>query len=447
MWRWPLDYYLLPAHYMSALLVPLSLWVVFYEKGKRSYSGIKKILIGITLLIFLPYFGYRLSVGIAIFSFDALKDDLAQELAKSEYIGKRVILPLTHPNSAEVGERLEYFINKKRSTVEQVNLYNFWEPPSPAHKNLDRFNGSAGIPPSPKQLEILARNPERFIIWKFGEDKYVEIDQKSDFRDYSDLRKFKPDAVELYSEVKYPTVWHFSFLRVGDLILVPSGTYLLNFMHARGIRMHAQNIENFIKGIPVRVKRIGSIKRGVGFFWLGWDILEVESIKEKGEYDYSLSLFKTLNSAIDILPTSFTVTLFLLNRLPESGVLLGEGWYDVEQSGMQRFRWMGRESEVILTHLPMKTCTLSFDVEPILGPESSPSRLNLKFGKAEKQYLLTGRKKITFTFDSTSKPLQILRLIVTGGIEVPPANDPRLLKMRVFEIEGPDCSAENGKEK
>ena len=212
LWRWPLDYYLLPAHLMCAFLIPLTVWVML-PNIKPICKPLISILLGCIALIWLIYFIYRVIVGITIFQFDAVKDNLAHSLSNPDYIGRRIVIPLTHPDNTEVGERLEYFINNLRSAGDAVNLYNFWEPPFLNRQNISRFDNSAGLPPSKDELRRVAKNPENFVIWKFGENEHAMLDIVAQVDGLSG-----PSTI-----IENKNNWQSSYLNDGDLIIAPIG--------------------------------------------------------------------------------------------------------------------------------------------------------------------------------------------------------------------------------
>lgn len=410
LWRWPLDYYLLPAHLLIALLIPLSFWVWSPAINKIN----KKLLRGLVAgagVIWLIYFAYRIFFGISIFYFDAVKDDLAHFMSRISLIGKRVVLPFTHPQSAEVGERLKFFINSEHPLKNKIDLYNFWEPPFLNRQNLQRFDSSAAWVPNKDQLLDIAEKPEKFVIWSLG---------------------YKNEG------------WKNEYLKAGDVILVPVGSKLLNKVNARGVSMHAKSPSDFLKTTPLELETIGQVRRNFASLWLGWELFEVKSINVADDYGgYSKQILKVLNDKSEILPTKSTEALFNNNELPVAGVLLGSGWYGLEHHNHKYFRWAGNQSEIVLTRLPNGNCSISMRLEPLLDAQSKPLSLNWSLGLNKGVAVLTSGESVQFNFDSSGASLQILKLYAEGGMEVPPVNDPRLLKMRVFNIDEPSCSKTN----
>jgi len=410
LWRWPLDYYLLPAHLLTAMLIPITLWAwspVINKVNKK----LLRVLVAGAGVVWLVYFAYRIFFGITIFYFDAVKDDLVHFMSSPSLIGKRVVLPFTHPQSFEVGERLKFFIDREHVLNNKIELYNFWEPPFLNRQNLHRFDNSAGMVPDKEQLDEIAKNPEKFVVWNFGYHKEG---------------------------------WWSEYLKAGDVILVPVGSKVLNKVNARGVSMHAKSPSDFLDSTPLELENIGQVRRHFASLWLGWELFEVKSIDvASNSGGYSKHILKVLNTKSDILPAKSTEALFDKNELPENSVFLGSGWFGVEHHQHRHFRWAGNQSEIVLGRLPEGHCSLSMRLEPLLDAQSKPLRLNWSLGLNNGSSILTTEQSVQFNFDSSGKSLQILKLYAEGGMERSPVNDPRLLKMRVFNIDAPSCSKTN----
>jgi uncharacterized BrkB/YihY/UPF0761 family membrane protein len=106
-WRWPLDYFLMPVHFFSAILIAIIFNSVF-SMTQVNKKSIQKVGMLIFLMLFIYYSGQRMIVGILIYQQDALKDDLAKVLAERRWHQQHIILPFDHPNSAEIGVRINY---------------------------------------------------------------------------------------------------------------------------------------------------------------------------------------------------------------------------------------------------------------------------------------------------------------------------------------------------
>lgn len=429
LWRWPLDYYLLPAHYIAALLLPLTIWaLVLQQTALRRFALRAAAWLGVA--VWCGFLGFRLFVGFAVYAQDALKDDLALYLSSPDLYQQRMVLPLTHPDSAEVGERLKFFINRNRPEGQAVDLFNFWEPAFVNRQNLQRFNSGAGIAPQTRQLAEVAQHPERYIIWQFGTNPETYIKLHKHTSGFEISPDWQPDMP-----------WRSGYLNRGDLILVPMGSHLFQNIRARGVAMYSTTVQDFLRSTPLQLTYMGGVQRGLQFASMSWNLFRVGDIlaDTEGTQGYSLTNLMALNAEADIIPTASTDALFGQHRYAEKSVLLGNGWYSLEQAGGSRFRWMGTNSAVVLTQLPAGACSLALDVEPLLTPDSEEFSLNLAIGSDKTEFPLIGRNSVTFNFKSSGEKLQIINLSTRGGMKTPPKDDPRLLKIRVFSIKLLQC--------
>ena len=437
LWRWPLDYYLLPAHYMGALLLPLTVWSLATQKVCKLV--LVKLFVWILGFLWIGYFGLRIILGYAIYAQDAVKDDVANYLSQPEWFERRIVLPLSHPDNAEIGERLEFFINHARTDENPVNIFNFWETPVNARQNFERFKGSAGISPDISLLQDVARYPERFIIWQFGtsEHAYIELVK----RHYEE----KPEKEDNWF---IGMIWRPSYLNREDVLVVPTGSPLLasivNWSNVRGLSLYTGNQETFMHKLPLILKPLAHIHRGPAIASLGWDIFSVEGNTEDTNVSlgYSLSSLITLNNESDITPHTSSKILFEEKSLPTNGLFLGNGWYGLEQNTDINFRWMGSKSEIVLTHLPVGYCTINMDIEPLIMSDNEPLSLVFSTGDNRSEFLLKGRNVTSYKFKSTGKTFQVINISLNGGATHPPKGDTRLLKARVFQFNLLSCSAE-----
>lgn len=435
LWRWPLDYYLLPAHYMAALLLPLTLWAC--AKQKIIWWPVLRMAAWLLGIVWCGYFGFRLILGYAIYAQDAVKDDVAHYLSQPEWFGKRIVLPLSHPDNAEIGERLEYFINRNRSEEHPVNLFNFWEPPSGNRQNFERYKNTAGISPDERLLHDIAQHPDRFVIWQFGTSEKASLELMR--RQYEE----NDDEVTGWTA---GMIWRPGYLSRGDVLLVPTGSRvlarLIKWSNARGLSLYGESQQDFMRKFSLKLTPLAHIHRGPEFASIGWDLFRVDGNTEDTDVSlgYSLASLMTLNQETDITPPSTSRAMFEEKVLPRNGLYLGEGWYDLENSTGVRFRWMSTNSEIVLTHLPAGNCTFSADVEPLLMPDSGSFTLVFRSGTDQSEFSLQGRKTVTFKVQSTGKNLQVIHLSSHGGATRPPEGDTRLLKLRAFSFNLLQCS-------
>lgn len=429
LWRWPLDYYLLPAHYLAALLVPLTIWALLMR-----HAGWSRLVLRATAwlgaALWCGFLGFRLFVGFAIYAQDALKDDLALYLSSSDLHLQRMVLPLAHPDNAEVGERLKFFINRNLPEGRTIDLFNFWEPAFVNRQNLQRFNSGAGIAPQPSQLAEVAQHPERYVMWQFGANAETDLKSVKHSMGLETAPDWRPDMP-----------WRADYLRQGNLIVVPAGSHLFQNMRSRGLSMYSTTVQDFLRKTPLQLTYLGGVHRSLHFASMSWNIFRVENILTNTEetQGYSLSNLLMLNAEIDITPIASTEALFGQHRYAEKSVLLGKGWYGVEQEGGSRFRWMGANGDVVLAKIPVGACSLFMDVEPLLAPESEVFSLNLVIGTDKTEFQLMGRNTVKFNFTSSGEKLQIINVYTRGGFKTPPKSDPRLLKIRAFSVKLLQC--------
>lgn len=248
-WRWPLDYFLLPVHFFSAVLIPLVLFhpITIFFKKNRKLTYIFLILI---FLLFGKYIGERIINGFLIYQQDELKDDLVSLLAEPKWLNKRFVLVFNHPNSAEIGERIKFFSDRVRPVETPINLFNFWEVDDQVITSLNRFEGAVGNSPKYSQLydaqQSYMQNKGTVIIWKLGKGA-------------------NPD----------PSLpWGYSTLRSGDVLIVPYSTNMPNWTRARGLGMYSSS---FHPPNGITAKESGVIGRKFGPWFIGWKIFVIEN--------------------------------------------------------------------------------------------------------------------------------------------------------------------------
>ncbi|WP_278389888.1 hypothetical protein [Stutzerimonas kunmingensis] len=410
-WRWPLDYYLLPAHFIVAALLPMTGWWIgapIFRNGK-----VKKITFAAAAMAWGLYFAYRLLLGGSVFVFDALKDDLALYLSQPEFLQKRIVLPFNSPQSYEIGERLRFFINAERDTGGAVSMYNFWEPPVVDKKNLARFSMSAAVIPSQKKLSQLLADPEhhnKTSIWQY-------------------------DLYQTEGEI-----WRYDQIDVGDLVLVPTGSVWYSRLQTRGLNMHSQSPASFMRQSPVALRHLGGVRRDVGPLWLGWDVFEIQSSTLPAIVSgYDLYLLRSLNEyQQDITDKKARHDLFNASVI-SAAALLGQGWYAVEAQGDEVFRWMGKRADILVNQAGSGVCYVYLDVEPLIAGQV-PLSLRIALDSATASYDLTGRQRIRFDYKSSGSSPKLMTLLADGGVEHVPG-DTRTLKLRAFSVSSPSCES------
>jgi len=371
--------------------------------------------VGLISIIWLSLFAYRTADAVAIYSFDSAKDKIAEYLARPEFSGRRIIVPLPHPNNAELGERLEFFINRSRANNDPVDLYNFWEFPSNNLANIARFADSAGLPPTREQLEYVSHSRNRFILWGFGpRGRYNYAMADSD-------------------------IWHVTFLQKGDLILAPTGSKNLRNFHARGLSIHTKSAAQFSEDSPLELKHIGGVSSGIYPIRLGWDVFEVESDDlDSDNSQYTLSSLRVSNKRKDITPESSRTAIYANKILPEDGILLGDGWFDIESAHGAPFRWMSTDSSILVIDARPGKCEVKLDTDPLGPPSTSPVSISSPQATITPA-TISSRGEVAINFISTGAQIQKIDLHVDGGLAAPLKGDPRLLKMRLFRINDLAC--------
>lgn len=253
-WRWPLDYFLMPVHFFSAILIAIFFNSVFGTTQVNKKS-IQKVALLIFLILFIYFSGQRMVVGILIYQQDALKDDLATVLAEPRWDQQHIILPFESPNSAEIGDRINYFTNQLIKNSSPLRMYYFWEPNEKILFNITRFENSYGIAPKRSQLMEIVKHSHQdagaIPIWKF--------------------------TTKASKDPSLP--WEYDYLKPGDYLLLPFGINIPQWSHARGLSMYSDS--HFIKrGLPERLqfKDEQDITRSIGPWKIGWRIVKAEKI-------------------------------------------------------------------------------------------------------------------------------------------------------------------------
>jgi len=216
----------------------------------------------ILVLAVLSYVYIRLITGIFVYQQDALKDQLASYLSTSQWANKRIILPFSTPESAEVGEALEFYTNTKRDPANRVELFNYWESPS-ALSDINRYASAAGVAPNKKQLSALLKDyPDEggTIIWRY-EGIYSSPRQGGNLQFQG---------------------WQYDVLNPGDIVILPLEFQLSSWIEARGIGMYflGKNVKEVLQKKYV-LDSIGTINQKIGSGSIAWQMME---IKKRSKY-------------------------------------------------------------------------------------------------------------------------------------------------------------------
>jgi hypothetical protein len=151
--------------------------------------------------------------------------------------------------------------------------------------------------------------------------------------------------------------------------------------------------------------------------------------------EQAVARLQQLTKAPDIVPEAGLREL-ATNRLPASGLLIGQGWYPLETFEGSHFRWAANDVELVATRPTGESRELELDLEPGPGVGSGPFYLEIvdEAGLSVGTLHVPGRGvvKIPLTVPR-GNDIQRYRLRVQGGGQ-PTPNDPRVLNFRVFSI-------------
>lgn len=119
----------------------------------------------------------------------------------------------------------------------------------------------------------------------------------------------------------------------------------------------------------------------------------------------------------------------------DSGMHLGQGWYDLETANGQPFRWVNNQAELVLDAPTGTEQNLSLELEPGPSLGNQPFQLEVvdQSGRVVATGQAEGRKTLLLKLPTKPGQANLFRLRVkSDNREV--ANDPRILNFRVFEI-------------
>lgn len=118
----------------------------------------------------------------------------------------------------------------------------------------------------------------------------------------------------------------------------------------------------------------------------------------------------------------------------DKGIILEDGWYPLEKSANERFRWIANDAEVVLT-APSEAPEISVEVEPGPGLNYEPFELQVldQVGQVIAVAKVKQRDSVRFALPLKSGQAGKLRLHIEGGGKLIPT-DSRTLNFRVFWI-------------
>jgi hypothetical protein len=108
------------------------------------------------------------------------------------------------------------------------------------------------------------------------------------------------------------------------------------------------------------------------------------------------------------------------------------GWYNLEESAGEVFRWVNNDAEIVVTNAGAKA--LELDAAPGPGMGSKPLALDvLDRGEELARFVIGSRQRIALDLpDSREVPYSIMLHVENGGAQLP--GNQRILNFRVFHI-------------
>ena len=142
---------------------------------------------------------------------------------------------------------------------------------------------------------------------------------------------------------------------------------------------------------------------------------------------------RILNQRADIVPEESLGALFSPGELPENGIFLGRGWYELEHDGGDRFRWLATAGELVITRALKSQIVIEAESGP--GMRCQPFELTLADlqGARISSATVSYRREIFFDLPAGAGYGAVFRLMApSGGVQT--GADPRMLNLRVFSI-------------
>ena len=117
-----------------------------------------------------------------------------------------------------------------------------------------------------------------------------------------------------------------------------------------------------------------------------------------------------------------------------SGIVLGRGWFALEESSSSEvFRWAGESAELLLEDPPEPGRALVLDIEPGLSTGGLPLQLEIEAaGQSPVHQILDRRKRVRLRFASPY-PKRLHLRTTDGGVRA--GDDPRPLNFRLFHVD------------
>jgi hypothetical protein len=239
----------------------------------------------------------------------------------------------------------------------------------------------------------------------------------------------------LQSGGKYGHLRFMPFRADGQLTPVeePEALYLYTSYHGVDMRV-AEDEYCLMAELPCAIEEQPYLKLRVpGDLGAGFEYQEVES--DNGAFD-----LRHVNPSNDIGP-DWASELLHRGVLPPNGILVGNGWHGLEQSGDEQYRWADNDVEIFITEPAEAVARLLLEIEP--GPSLGGDTLRLSVvneaGEVVAEAEVDTRERVLLEFPLPPARVQIFRLHAESE-SIPAPGDGRILNFRVLGIEWADTT-------
>jgi glycosyltransferase involved in cell wall biosynthesis len=167
---------------------------------------------------------------------------------------------------------------------------------------------------------------------------------------------------------------------------------------------------------------------------LAWVQERWSSLSPKPQLFRDQSGLKARNIPGDIVPIQDLVHLRSDRHLPENGLFLGDGWYDLERDDRGPFRWLKTDGELVITRPDGSARGIVLELESGPGQGCRDFELQLVNERGAKVdcAIISGRREVRLRLPPLTGDGAIFRLVAPKGEAV--GSDPRTLNLRVFRV-------------
>jgi hypothetical protein len=155
-----------------------------------------------------------------------------------------------------------------------------------------------------------------------------------------------------------------------------------------------------------------------------------------GSDRYTPATLRGLSDTVDIGPPDDRRALAATGTLPVDGLFTGYGWHRAEQSGVDVFRWVANDAEIVVARPSGERRELELQLEPGPGVGLAAFDLHLvdEGGAPVGAVRVRGRETVRVPLPiRPGVETQTFRLRVEGG-SLPTPNDARILNFRLFSM-------------